>query len=586
VPTQIATKGPVYWLYMAYVLGLIGSAVVILFSSYKNRALNFRNTLVLIVGLLIPSITATLFVLDLLPVRGFDWTSTSFIFQVALYIWAILRRHLFDVVPIARTLVMENMDDLVIVTNQRGYVVDFNRAAQRTLGLSPSIMGTAPDKLPQPWAAFFQNHTAPAHKGEVFLNLRDSQRDFELTISPLLDKNNQMLGRLLLLHDITERKQAEKNLQQQNEYFSILHQITLDFLNYKEPESLLNNIAERAAFLVNAQHGFIFLPNEASLVLRAATEGFLHNIGNYEPKPGAGVLRQVWESKQTFVIENYHSWEFRDLGYEGDSLYAVAGVPITVGDNIIGVLEVANINDTRIFNDAELEILNRFAALAALVLGNVQLYGSAQHELIERKHTEEKLHQLNKKLQFQLEQIQLLQSELHEQTIRDPLTGLYNRRYLKEMLGRELAIAEREAYPVSFVMMDLDHFKNINDTFGHNTGDRILQSLAAQLLGQARTGDIVCRYGGEEILAILPNVSVEIAFQITERWRTSFQISNQESRVFLENEETQATISCGISTFPLDGTTSDELIYTADKAMYRAKEKGRNQTVIWHNPFN
>ena len=580
VPTQIATRGPVYWLYMAYVLGLIGSAVTLLLFSYRNRSLNFRNTILLIIGLLIPTIIGILFVLDLLPIRGFDWTSTSFIFQVALYIWAILRGHLFDVVPIAHNIVMENMDDLVIVTNQRGYIVNLNRAAQSALGLSPTIIGTAPQTLPQPWADFFHHHTAPSRRCEIVLNFQGSRRDFGLTISPLLDKYNQALGHLFLLRDITDRKQAEKNLQQQNEYFSILHQITLDFLNHKEQDTLLNNIVERAALLVNAQHGFIFLSSEDSLVLRAATEGFLHNIGNHENKPGTGVLRQVWQSKQAFVVENYHNWEFRDPKYDGETMFAVAGVPIKAGDNIIGVLEVANTNNTRIFHDAELEILNRFAALAVLVLENVQLYAAAQHELTERKHTEEELRRVNQKLQFQLEQIQLLQSELHEQAIRDPLTGLYNRRYLKDILERELALAVRESHPISFVMMDIDHFKNINDTFGHSAGDRVLQSLAAQLLTQSRGGDIICRYGGEEILAVLPNVSIEIAFQITERWRTSFEISNQESRVLLENQETQATISCGISIFPVSGYTGEELISAADKAMYRAKILGRNQTII------
>lgn len=581
VPTQIASKGIVYWIYFAYMLAMVAATVVVLLSSFQNRNLYPHNTILLIIGLLIPSITGTLFVFGFLPVRGFDWTSTSFIFQTALYVWAILRGHLFNIIPIARAIVLEDMDDMVIVTNLRGYIVDLNRAAQNMLGLSPTTIGTAPNTLAQPWAALFEDYNREFYKGEVLINVQGMQRDFDLSISPIKDKQGQILGRLFLLHDTTEKNQVKRNLQQQNAYFSILHQITLDLLNQQEPENLLNNIAEHAASLVNAQHGFIFLAEGDAITLRAATREFSQNIGNSEPKPGSGVLGKVWQEKKTFFTENYGQWEFRDPNYEGENLRAVAGVPINAGEDIIGVLEVANTNDTRIFNNDELEILDRFATLAALVLNNAQLYRAAQHELTERKNTEEELRLANQKLHSQLLEIQALESILREQVIRDPLTGLYNRRHLNEMLGRELAFAARESNPVSFIMIDIDHFKNINDNFGHGPGDKILQSLVNQILGQTRVGDIICRYGGEEFLAVLPNVTSETAFEIAERWRTAFL----ESKTLVENEEISTTISCGISTFPMHGDRGDTLINRADQAMYHAKKTGRNKVVTWREEF-
>lgn len=577
LPTQIASKGIIYWVYIAYMLSMVAATIIVLLSSFQNSNLYPHNTILLIVGLLIPTAAGTLFVFDFLPVRGFDWTSTTFILQTALYIWAILRGHLFDIVPVARTIVMEHMEDLVIVMNQRGHIVDLNAAAQTTLGLSPTTIGTTPDKLTSPWAELFQDHNYESYKGEVFL--QDTQLAFELSISPIKDKYGQTLGRLFLLHDSTEKNRVKRNLQQQNAYFSILHQITLDLLNQQEPESLLNNIAGRAAALVHAQHGFIFLPQGDSLVLCAATEGFAHNIGNREDKPGTGVLGQVWQHKRTIFTENYYQWEFRDPNYRGENLRAVAGVPIKAGEDVIGVLEVANTDDTRAFSTDEIDILDRFAMLAALVLNNAQLYEAAQYELAERKHTGEQLHLANQMLQSQLGEIQVLEAILREQVIRDPLTGLYNRRYLDEMLERELAHAIRENNPISFVMLDIDYFKDINDNFGHDTGDKILQRLANQLLSQVRVDDIVCRYGGEEFLAVLPNVTTEVAFQIAERWRTSFQ----DGETLIENKETNVTISCGISTFPFHGDRGETLITRADQAMYQAKKTGRNKVTIWHN---
>jgi diguanylate cyclase (GGDEF)-like protein len=577
VPTQIAEKGVIYWVYIAYMLSMVTAAVIVLLSSLRNSNLYPHNTILLSVGLIIPTVTGTLFVFGLLPVRGFDWTSTTFILQTALYSWAILRGHLFDIVPVARTIVMEHMEDLVIVMNQRGYIVDLNAAAQKTLGLSPTTIGTTPNKLAAPWAGLFQEHNHKSYKGEVFL--QDLQRAFDLSISPIQDKYGQTLGRLFLLHDTTEKNGVKRNLEQQNAYFSILHQITLDLLNQQETESLLNDIAERAATLVHAQHGFIFLPEGDTLVLRAATKGFSHNIGNCENKPGTGVLGQVWQHKRTIFTENYYQWEFRDPNYQGENLRAVAGVPIKAGEDIIGVLEVANTDDTRAFSADEIDILDRFAVLAALVLNNAQLYEAAQYELSERKHTGEQLHLANQKLQSQLGEIQALEAILREQVIRDPLTGLYNRRYLDETLEREMAHAIRENNPISFVMIDIDYFKEINDNFGHGIGDKILQSLANQLLSQVRVDDIICRYGGEEFLAVLPNVTTEVAFQIAERWRISFQ----DGETLLEDKETTVTISCGVSTFPIHGDRGETLIIRADQAMYQAKKTGRNKVAIWHN---
>ena len=170
------------------------------------------------------------------------------------------------------------------------------------------------------------------------------------------------------------------------------------------------------------------------------------------------------------------------------------------------------------------------------------------------------------------------QADLQEQAVRDALTGLYNRRYLDETLERELARAMREGEPISFVMLDIDHFKQINDNFGHNEGDAVLQKLAALLLSHTRVEDIVCRFGGEEFLIVLPGVTSEIAFQVAERWRKSFVGLTMP----FEPIEIKVTLSCGISEFPTDGNTKEGLISAADKALYRAKQTGRNRVVIWH----
>ncbi|MDR3574113.1 MAG: diguanylate cyclase [Anaerolineaceae bacterium] len=185
------------------------------------------------------------------------------------------------------------------------------------------------------------------------------------------------------------------------------------------------------------------------------------------------------------------------------------------------------------------------------------------------------MEEMYQRLQDQLVENQALQAMLHEQAIRDALTGLYNRRYLEETLRRELARADREGYPVSVIMLDLDHFKNLNDTYGHQAGDVVLQTLGKQLLFRTRFSDIPCRYGGEEFVIIMPNVSIETALKRAEELRGYFA----ETKVTYEDQTIQATFSAGLSVYPRDDFTADGLIHAADVAMYAAKSAGRNSIV-------
>jgi diguanylate cyclase (GGDEF)-like protein len=178
------------------------------------------------------------------------------------------------------------------------------------------------------------------------------------------------------------------------------------------------------------------------------------------------------------------------------------------------------------------------------------------------------------------EEILRLQTQLRELAIHDPLTGLYNRHYMNETLKRELARAAREKYPVSFVMIDIDHFKRVNDTFGHNAGDAVLQDLAALLQKTSRGSDIIYRYGGDEFLAILPKAKAENALLVAEKWRKGFL----ESAMILEYGGAKTSFSCGIAAFPRHGTTNADLITSADQALYQAKAEGRNRSVVWKKP--
>jgi diguanylate cyclase (GGDEF)-like protein/PAS domain S-box-containing protein len=173
-------------------------------------------------------------------------------------------------------------------------------------------------------------------------------------------------------------------------------------------------------------------------------------------------------------------------------------------------------------------------------------------------------------------EVQALQEKLREQATHDALTGLYNRRYLEESLSRELILAGRHGHPVSVIMGDIDHFKAVNDRYGHLGGDEVLRTFGDLLKRHVRGSDIYCRYGGEEFLLVLPRMSIEDAVERAEqlcRAVAAAPVSYGESTLGI-------TASFGVAAFPRDGRTGDELIAAADGALYTAKATGRNRVSV------
>jgi len=200
--------------------------------------------------------------------------------------------------------------------------------------------------------------------------------------------------------------------------------------------------------------------------------------------------------------------------------------------------------------------------------GRNQGYVAVMRDITELKEKEEQLKR-------NLEEIQFLQERLKEEAIRDPLTNLYNRRLLEETLRRELARAERGAGCLSIAMIDLDHFKDVNDKYGHQLGDEVLKTLADLITSQIRAGDIACRYGGEEFIVILPDAPLQSALERVEGWRKMFA----EIEFTTPSGPINLTFSAGVASYPEHGITDKELISAADMAMYAAKLAGRNQVV-------
>jgi diguanylate cyclase (GGDEF)-like protein len=189
---------------------------------------------------------------------------------------------------------------------------------------------------------------------------------------------------------------------------------------------------------------------------------------------------------------------------------------------------------------------------------------------------EAELQALNAALSDRLYEIERLQVELREQAVRDPLTGLFNRRYLQSTLEREWARCQREGVPLCVMLLDIDHFKQVNDRHGHGVGDQVLVRLGQLLLEQSRREDLACRYGGEEFLLLLPGMGADEAYERAQTWRQAFAALD----ILVNGARLSLSLSIGVAVAPEHANEPDLLIHQADMALYAAKAQGRNRVVL------
>jgi diguanylate cyclase (GGDEF)-like protein len=174
---------------------------------------------------------------------------------------------------------------------------------------------------------------------------------------------------------------------------------------------------------------------------------------------------------------------------------------------------------------------------------------------------------------------QLGESEvlLRELSVRDPLTGLYNRRYMEEILALEIIRAMRKEYPIGIIMVDIDHFKRFNDLHGHAAGDAVLSQAGNFLRKYVRASDAACRYGGEEFVFILPEASQKITQMRAEHMREEIR----NLHISFQDQILEAvTLSIGVAVFPMNGSTGEAILRAADAALYQAKDAGRDRVIV------
>jgi len=209
-----------------------------------------------------------------------------------------------------------------------------------------------------------------------------------------------------------------------------------------------------------------------------------------------------------------------------------------------------------------------------------QLYESNQALLSKVHSSDQQLLETNLQLKRQSEELIRMNEEFRKLSITDPLTGLYNRRYFEKVMNDELALASRHGGTHSVYIIDIDFFKNINDTYGHLEGDRVLQVFSSSLKESLRATDVLCRLGGEEFIILCRHSHISEVGSIAEKFRKC--VEKKKFRFGID--EVRLTVSIGATTFPKGpDDTFEEILREADEALYYCKENGRNQTMVFSN---
>lgn len=339
-----------------------------------------------------------------------------------------------------------------------------------------------------------------------------------------------------------------------------LLEIGRELAETRELDPLLQSAMQQALSFVGAKQGYIVLLDGMDLDFRVGLDFEGRSIDEPSGEISRTLFNEVIDAGKGKITADAAASVNTKSVFTKD-IKSVMCAPLISRGKILGAVYVENRTQRNFFNFEDLTMLEFFAAQAAVSIENAMLNDDLEGQV--RARTVE-LNEANEKL--------------YALAITDPLTGLHNRRHFFELARLEIASAERYQKPLSALMLDLDHFKQVNDTYGHLAGDLVLQAFAQRTLFCVREVDVVGRYGGEEFALLLPDTTLAGAMELAERLRETIGASP----VAVEDVSVPITVSVGVTVFPLgSGLSCDKLFDRADQALYTAKEGGRNRVCAY-----
>jgi len=327
--------------------------------------------------------------------------------------------------------------------------------------------------------------------------------------------------------------------QRRSEELNALRDTITDITSELEIKKLLQTILKRSVKLLNADGGEICIFDKVENALQVVSiVNMNQKYLNTEIYLGEGAAGLAASKRQPIILEDYSNWESKIKAFEDAKIRSVMVTPLMVGDRLLGTLGIFHYSVDKQFSEADLHLLTLFAQHASIALDNAILF--------------EKIHELARI---------------------DELTGLLNRRSFIERAEYELNRAKRLNHPLSMAMIDLDDFKQVNDRFSHQVGDRVLYEISELLSSNLRNIDIISRYGGDEFIVLMPETSLENAKIVLQRLNM-----NLAEHQYISGEKSfNKTASIGLVSFSNELNSLEKMISAADKSMYQAKNTGKSQ---------
>jgi len=360
----------------------------------------------------------------------------------------------------------------------------------------------------------------------------------------VFDENGELVALEGFISDITERVLSEQAANNAMIQAQALKQALDDLSSQLDLSQVMRRILVSLKTVLNYDSATLFLKEQEKLKVVAA-RGFQYTsrlINKTFPTSDL-LLKEIQLLKAPIILEDAQT-DPRFARWEGAELVrGWMGVPLIRHDEFIGLLTIDNYNPAA-YTQEDASLALSFANSAAIVIENARLFEQTQ-----------------------------------QMALTDTLTGIYNRRYFYELAQKEFSRSKRYQSPVSIIMIDIDHFKNVNDQYGHLAGDQVLIQFVQRIQEELRTPDILARFGGEEFIILLPETNLGEATQVAERLR---EVTAQYP-FLLVTAQVYITISLGVSCFRFTTISLDHLIDESDKALYEAKQFGRNRVRAWQH---
>jgi diguanylate cyclase (GGDEF)-like protein/PAS domain S-box-containing protein len=507
-----------FWINVAYSYALMLASVVLLsWVAIGFPRLYRRQAVLVLIAAILPWIGNAIYVFGGSPLPGLDIAPIAFSITGLILVLGILKLRLFDVVPVARESMIQHMDIGMMVLDYKARIVDLNPATERIIGKKLEV-GQRIEEVLGGWQEILRLPADVSERKEVFLEQRNPSLWLDVGISPLRDRGKRLSGQLITLQDITERKLAEAAL--------------------RESEARLQSLFE------TMMEGVILIAPDGQII-----------------KANPAAERILGLKRSEITMRSYIAPEWRILRPDGTPMPAeeMAGPLVMkekrpIKDMLMGVdhqdgtITWINVSASPILNDVgELEgIVGTFA------------------DITERKRAEEALIEAHNAFQHQ--------------ATHDPLTGVLNRRAILDVLSRELARARRQHIGLTIGICDIDHFKKINDTYGHPVGDEVLCGLVRIMNSHLRQYDTLGRFGGEEFLIVTPGVKENDAIAVYQRLLSGVS----ENSLATKSGNVSITVSIGVKILTGEEHV-EELLKAADDALYDAKNGGRNRVFLMHD---